>query len=198
MGNITSSNAFAASANNSTGLSNSDPQNSNVFNTDFTSLDWSAMPNISEVPNRPRVHPVAMQGLLPTQSEMSSYGQSDLSDTGPSDRPTPSSSTPSDGRGNLQPGQGGMAHSGRSSFETSPASSNQQSIPNMENRSTNGFYSGYPNLRSPGTSLEMFNMAEGNPGEWEMPGQGLTPIGEGVFRELMGMGPMDMTWEAPR
>ncbi len=32
-------------------------------------------------------------------------------------------------------------------------------------------------------------------GGWEMSGQGLTPIGEGVFRELMGMGPMDLGWD---
>jgi hypothetical protein len=33
-------------------------------------------------------------------------------------------------------------------------------------------------------------------GGWDM-SQGLTPIGEGVFRELMGIAPMDMGWENP-
>jgi hypothetical protein len=34
---------------------------------------------------------------------------------------------------------------------------------------------------------------------WEITGQGLTPVGEGVFREFMGMGPgmgpMDIGWD---
>jgi len=119
-----------------------------------------------------------------------------------SDRPTPNSSTNS----SLQPGQRlqGQTHSGRSSFDASPVSSHQaHSDPN---RATNAFFSHAPDFSSvggtgmtPGSSISMPDTPGARdftvPSGWEISGQGLTPVGEGLFQQLMGMGPMDMSWD---
>jgi hypothetical protein len=134
-------------------------------------------------------------------SESSTTGDTSLSpDTGnsASNRPTPNASTPSDTRPSLQPGQ----NSGRTSYETSPASSNQR-LPATDGRSMSSFFStqpDYSNITATGlTPDNTFTMPE-TPGRsfdvpsgWEMSNQttGLTPVGEGVFRTLMGLGPMD-------
>lgn len=150
------------------------------------------------------------------------FAQSDIDmdlssgDAGPSDRPTPSSTTASDTRSNLVPGRSASGHSGRSSFETSPVASHQQNISEVRTQSQSvsaTFYTssgmgaeyisalgqGHAHTGlTPGASYSMpetpgraeYNSAGG----WEM-SQGLTPIGEGVFRELMGISPMDMGWE---
>lgn len=170
------------------------------------------------------VHPAGMQGVLQGlsqentgllfdntasgHSQMSSFGQSsssnnvdlDLSsDQNHSDRPTPSSSTAS----SLQPGQNqqGRPHSGRSSFDASPASSHQPGDPT---RAANAFFNHTPDFANvgptgmtPGSTFSLpatprdFTVSNG----WEMSNQGLTPVGEGVFQQLMGMGPMDMAWD---
>lgn len=122
-----------------------------------------------------------------------------------SNRPTPSASTPSDTRPSLQPGQ----TSGGKSYETSPASSNQR-LPTADGRALGSFFSTQPDYSNiPSTGLtpdNTFTMPE-TPGRsfdvpsgWEMSNQttGLTPVGEGVFRTLMGLGPMDpmdIGWE---
>jgi hypothetical protein len=174
------------------------------------------------------VHPSGMQGILPGQGpgipyervlnihgHMSGYGRSEssnnidmeFSEQGQSDRPTPTSTTPSDGRTSLQPGhaQGGHSQSGNSSFETSPVASHQQ---NPSTRLHNSFFTAGSDIdfsNGTGTGLtpgnNQFTMPEtpggrdfNVPGGWEM-GQVLTPVGEGVFRELMGLGPMDMGWD---
>lgn len=184
-------------------------------NQDFESMPW--LSNESNIPLRSlsNVHPVAMQGLLSPQGSNSpfelpntrGYGRSeagtvemDLSDQSHSDRPTPNSSTSSDVRSNNH--HSGQA--GGSSFETSPASSHQN-----DNRATSFFNhtSDFSNAVG-GTGLtpnssSAFTLpptpGRGNeftvPNGWELSNQGLTPIGEGVLRELMGMGPMDMGWD---
>ena len=125
-----------------------------------------------------------------------------------SDRPTPNSTTPSEPRTNLQPGQ----TSGGTSYETSPASSHNARVPQpTETRSMSSFFSTQPDysgISATGMTPDnnAFTMPE-TPGRdfqvppgWEMSGQttGLTPVGEGVFRQLMGLGPMDpmdLGWE---
>ncbi|KAF4636952.1 hypothetical protein G7Y89_g1138 [Cudoniella acicularis] len=124
-----------------------------------------------------------------------------------SNRPTPSSTTPSDSRSNLQSGQN---NSGGTSYETSPASSNNNRNPVGEHRIMGSFFPSNPDYSTiPTTGLtpdNTFTMPE-TPGRsfdvpagWEMSNQttGLTPVGEGVFRQLMGLGsmdPMDIGWE---
>jgi hypothetical protein len=140
----------------------------------------------------------------------SGYGNSENSttaDTGlspdtansTSSRPTPNASTPSDTRPSLKPGQ----TSGRASYETSPATSKQR-LPTTDGRPMSSFFStqpDYSNIVPTGlTPDNTFTMPE-TPGRsfdvpsgWEMNNQqttGLTPVGEGVFRTLMGLGPMD-------
>jgi len=148
--------------------------------------------------------------------DLHSYGNSDSSngaDTGlspdttqsSSNRPTPNASTPSDSRPNLKQGQ---SNSGAVSYETSPASSHQNRPP-ADSRSMSSFFStqpDYSNIPSTGMTPD-FSMPE-TPGRgfevphgWEMsnqPTSGLTPVGEGVFRQLLGLGPMDamdIAWE---
>jgi len=125
-----------------------------------------------------------------------------------SNRPTPNSTTPSESRANLQPG---TTNSGGTSYETSPASSgNARLPPSADGRSMSAFFnteSDYTNIPSTGlTPGGEFSMPE-TPGRgfdvpsgWEMSNQtnSLTPVGEGVLRQLMGLGPldpMDMGWE---
>jgi len=125
-----------------------------------------------------------------------------------SNRPTPNSTTPSEPRPNLQAGQNS---SGVTSYETSPASAHQARVPTTDGRAFGSFFSSQPDYSSiPATGLtpeNTFSMPE-TPGRdistpsWEMGGQtsGLTPIGDGVFRHLYGLGPMgdlpmDLGWE---
>jgi hypothetical protein len=118
-----------------------------------------------------------------------------------SNRPTPNASTPSDTRSILQNGQ---ATSGATSFSTSP-DSQQSRVPTTDGRAMSSFFSTQPDYTNiiPGTGMtpgNEFSMPE-TPGRgfdvpsgWEMSNQnttGLTPVGEGVFRQLMGMGGMD-------
>ncbi|KAG9238615.1 fungal-specific transcription factor domain-containing protein [Amylocarpus encephaloides] len=129
-------------------------------------------------------------------SESSNNGGDALSpDTAnSSSRPTPSSTAPSDSRSNLQ---GKQANSANVSHETSPAASN-----NASNSLMGAFFPGQPdyaNVSSSGLSPGN-NFLPETPGRqfdvpgWEMSNTqttGLTPVGEGVFRQLMGLGPMD-------
>jgi len=124
-----------------------------------------------------------------------------------SNRPTPNSSTPSESRPAMQAAQN---NSGGTSYETSPASSHQSRIPATDGRSLGSFFQTQPDysgITATGLTPEnAFSMPE-TPGRdfpvpqgWEMSQQttGLTPVGEGVFRQLMGLGPMDpmdLGWE---
>lgn len=141
------------------------------------------------------------------QRHFTSEMEMDLSsgDAALSDRPTPSSTAPSDGHRptNLAPAKG----SGHSSFETSPVASHNTGIPGQhQNGAAQGFYQqqggegyipalqnqggiGYTMAGSPGRGAEFAGA------QWEM-ASALTPIGEGMLRELMSIGPMDMgPWE---
>lgn len=144
-------------------------------------------------------------------SESSNANDSGLSpNTGNSgsDRPTPNSTTPSESRANIKPGQ----TSGGASYETSPASSHNARVPAATDTPLmSAFYAtqpDYSNVSSTGMTPDnnAFTMPE-TPGRefqvppgWEMSGQttGLTPVGQGVFNQLMGlspMDPMDLGWE---
>jgi hypothetical protein len=128
-----------------------------------------------------------------------------LSPDSNSNRLTPNSTTSSESRVNPQ-----SAHnnSGITSYETSPASSSQ---PRTESRMMSAFFSGQPDYNDiPSTGMtpdsNAYHMPEtpgrdfSIPAGWEMGQQntGMTPVGEGVFRQLMGLGPldpMDLGWE---
>lgn len=117
--------------------------------------------------------------------ENNKNGEAGLSPDTSSNRPTPTSSTPSDSRSNLQ---ARSANSRPNSHETSPAAPHNTLLPNGDGRSIpSGFYSTgmTPDAQQFGMQTESQN--------WEMNNQtsGLTPVGEGVFRQLMGLGPMD-------
>lgn len=124
-----------------------------------------------------------------------------------SNRPTPNSSTTSDSRPSLQPGHG----SGSASFETSPAASGGARLPATDGRSMSSFFANQPDYSgisstgmTPDSNAFVLPETPGRgfdvPAGWEMSQQstGLTPVGEGVFRQLMGLGPMDpmdIGWE---
>lgn len=111
-------------------------------------------------------------------------------DGGQSNGPTPNSSNGgSDPRTHLNPGQ---LNSGHNSFQASPISPHQNLInPSSLDGSTQGFF-------ADPSSFTMPNMGDQSgafalPSGWgDIPGQtGVTPVGEGVLRALMNMGPMD-------
>ncbi|KAH8735470.1 fungal-specific transcription factor domain-containing protein [Ilyonectria robusta] len=110
-----------------------------------------------------------------------------------SSRPTPNSSTGgSDQRVHLAPGQ--MGGSGHNSFQASPISPNQTLMnPGSLDGSTQGFFTADANGFTMQTTMSdqqgSFVLPEG----WgDIQGQtGVTPVGEGVLRALMNMGPMD-------
>lgn len=117
-----------------------------------------------------------------------------------STRPTPNASTPSDSRSTKQHG-----HSEQTSYETSPTATGlPKHLPGSDTR-TIPFFANQPDYNS-GPSAT--GMALGNglglpdpsgrdfdvPCAWDMGNQattGLTPIGEGVFKHLLDLGPMD-------
>lgn len=154
-------------------------------------------------------------GYVNSESSNNDPGLSPNTGNSSSDRPTPNSTTPSESRAtNLKPGQ----TSSGTSYETSPASSHSHNAvrapapPAPDSRSMSAFFStqlDYSSVSATGMTPENsnpFTMPE-TPGRdfqvppgWEMSGQttGLTPVGEGVFRQLMGLGPMDpmdLGWE---
>ncbi|EPE31562.1 Zn2/Cys6 DNA-binding protein [Glarea lozoyensis ATCC 20868] len=123
-----------------------------------------------------------------------------------SNRPTPSSTTPSDSRPNLQSNR---AKSANGSHETSPLP-HPSSDPNRHTP-MNHFFPGqadFSNISGTGMTPEnTYNVPETPGRQFDVPGwenishnqtTGLTPVGEGVFRQLMGLGPMDpmdIGWE---
>lgn len=108
-----------------------------------------------------------------------------------SNRPTPNSSNgQSDQRTHLNPGQ---LNSGPNSFQASPISPNQTLLnPGSLDGSTQGFFAD-PSAFTMPTSLADQQGAFALPTGWgDMQGQtGVAPVGEGVLRALMNMGPMD-------
>ena len=193
-------------------------------------LNWLPLSNNQTETQGQEVHRT-LQGLVLGSVSRSSYGgavdssstgygnsgssngaESGLSpDTGhsSSNRPTPNSTTPSETRANVQAGQNS---SRGTSYETSPASAHQARVPTTDGRAFGSFFSSQPDYSSiPATGLtpeNTFSIPE-TPGRdlstpgWDISGQttGLTPIGDGVFRHLYGLGPMgdlpmDLGWEA--
>lgn len=111
-------------------------------------------------------------------------------DGGQSNRPTPNSSSGSDQRMHLNPGQ---LNSGQNSFQASPISPNQTLMnPGSLDGSTQDFFAD-PSAFTMPTSLTDQSGAFALPNGWgDIQGQtGVTPVGEGVLRALMNMGPMD-------
>jgi hypothetical protein len=127
-----------------------------------------------------------------------------------SNRPTPSASTPSSTThsNNLHPGSHNK--SSNPSYQTSPVSSAPAHLPTTDGRSMSSFFSTQPDYNNisasgltpsgltpdysksneytlPETPGRGFDVPPG----WEMSQQttGLTPVGDGVFRTLMGLGP---------
>ncbi|KAJ5047349.1 uncharacterized protein L3040_003176 [Drepanopeziza brunnea f. sp. 'multigermtubi'] len=124
-----------------------------------------------------------------------------------SNRPTPIASTPSDSLSNLQPGQ-----SDSTSYETSAAATHlSKHLPGSDTRTMQGFSPNqqvYNGIAATGMTPDGTFGMTATPrrgfdlqSSWEMSSQpitGLTPVGEGVFRQLLGLGPMDamdLGWE---
>ncbi|RAL65228.1 hypothetical protein DID88_001334 [Monilinia fructigena] len=120
-----------------------------------------------------------------------------------SNHPTPNSTTPSDSHSsNIQHGQNNTSNR---SYETSPApNSNREPHRIMDEYfHTRPSYSSIPADTAPVTNTysmpEMPGRSYTSPGSWgQSANTGLTPVGEGVFRHMMGLGPamdpMDI-WE---
>lgn len=113
-----------------------------------------------------------------------------------SNHPTPNSITPSDSRSSNSQHSQGSTNNG--SYETSPAP-NANGKPH---RIMDDFFANRPDYNNipPGTAMtpNAFSMPETpgrtytTPGSWgQQANTGLTPVGEGVFRHMMGLGPMD-------
>jgi hypothetical protein len=178
-----------------------------VFNAER--LDWLPLPDIHTVNSGSPTMALnnnSTYGRL-VDSGSSAYmnsGSSNGGDTGlspdtgnsSSNRPTPNSTSPSETRA-------GHKGSAGSSYQTSPEMLHGTQPPNKETgQDRRGISTGL-------TPDNTFSMAE-TPGRefapsgWETSGQnttGFTPIGEGVFRQLYGLGPldpmpMDLGWEA--
>lgn len=147
---------------------------------------------------------------------VNSEGRNTSTDSGPSPdtipsasrRPTPNSSTPSDTRSNHHTGQAN--NSVNHSYETSPEMPNEHGPLKNDCRPLSGFFPGnsdYSNIPSTGLTPDNTYVIPETPGRdfgvpsvWELSGQttGLTNVGEGVFRHIMGLGSldaMDIGWE---
>jgi hypothetical protein len=115
--------------------------------------------------------------------------------------PTPNSSTggAQEGRPHLTPGQ--MGESGRNSFQASPISPHQ-SIMHQGNMDASGQpFFGDPNNFAMSTAMTDQQGDFSMTGGWgDMHAQNTMPVGDGVLRALMSMGPMDAmdlsSWEA--
>jgi hypothetical protein len=188
----------------------------------------------TNLPNRERIITspyLPDNGLLPhsfpaygAPADLDSGSANDLSGAGtspdgPSNRPTPNSSTtgtsdPQQRTNNLTSGSGGPCHltsgSGRNSFETSPVCPHQNvggmsgTTPSDVERNVNADFFGDPPFGIPAavppgmTPDQRFRMPTAggdtpSAATWaDMAGQqGMTPVAEGVFRSIMAMGSMD-------
>lgn len=127
-----------------------------------------------------------------------------------SNRPTPNSTTPSDTQ-HTRSSNGLNPHNQTSSYSTSPSSTTyqQQHHQQQQRAAASGLFSNPVDfstlpanigLTPEGMSSSGVNV-NGNyglpetpdrgfevPNGWEMSGSGMTPVGEGVFRHLMGLG----------
>ncbi|PQE11195.1 fungal specific transcription factor protein [Rutstroemia sp. NJR-2017a BVV2] len=131
----------------------------------------------------------------------STGGDSGLSpNAGPSNQPTPNSSTASDPRPSNLPHNHKSANT--RSFEVSSGSHTASQVRSMAAWfNSEPDYNNIPPTGISGMTPGPFNVPEtpgrsfASPGGWSMNGQqqstGLTPVGEGVFRHMMDLGPMD-------
>ena len=158
--------------------------------------------------SNPAIHPILSTSSGFGQSENGESNDTGTSPDGLSNRPTPNSSTASDPRQTLGPGR--LGGSGRNSFEASPAPSHRnlagQSQQSDMERNVSAFFNDPANGFSMGPGMTPLLTTETPGGDfavpqgWEMPGQpGMTPVAEGVLRNLMQMGTMegmDLGWDA--
>ncbi|XXG98707.1 hypothetical protein Hte_005036 [Hypoxylon texense] len=168
---------------------------------DFGGQGWQQIParersSGPEACGQDAIPPMLYSGYVENQ-------ETDLSGTsntdGPSNRPTPNSSSGSDNRQSTS-GPGQMANSsGRASFDTSPIGSHQNSGHQSEMDAATAFF------QMGGGSTGM--TPEQSFGTGETPGSGftfpngfagqtgMTPVAEGVLQQLMGDIPMDLRWD---
>jgi hypothetical protein len=200
----TNSQSEPASATRSTGMGNGGSDWTNTAAPHQGSDVHKTMQGLAlgDINNNPFISEGSGTGTGYVNSEASASVDTGLSPDAQSNssRPTPNSSTGSDSRSNLQPGQ---SASGTTSYETSPAASGPR-VPTTDGRLMGSFFANQPDYSSipssgmtpdnsafalPETPGRVFDVPPG----WEMSQQttGLTPVGEGVFRQLMGLGPMD-------
>lgn len=157
---------------------------------------------IGSIPQRPTTYGDGTSYGTGGSSNDADTGLSPATTNSNSNRPTPNASTPSD---SLPKSNNSQNKSGGTSYETSPEASISQQLPATDGRAFSSFFSGQPDYTNtmPATGLtpdNSFNMPD-TPGRgfdvpngWDLPNQittGLTPVGEGVFRQLLGLGPMD-------
>lgn len=168
---------------------------------DFGGQGWQQMPT-RERSSGPEA---CSQGVIPPMlySGYVEGQETDLSGTsntdGPSNRPTPNSSSGSDNRQSTS-GAGQMANSsGRASFDTSPIGSHQNSGHQSEMDAATAFFqmgggsTGMTPEQSFGTGEtpgSAFTFSNGFTGQ-----TGMTPVAEGVLQQLMGDIPMDLRWD---
>ncbi|KAK2626795.1 hypothetical protein QTJ16_003970 [Diplocarpon rosae] len=118
-----------------------------------------------------------------------------------SNRPTPNASAALDSRSNLQPGNSGSGHA---SYEISSTAILPERLSGTDSRTVQAFvadkpeYSNIPTTASTPNNAFVISETPGHnfdlPAGWEMnnqPATGLTVDGEGLFRQLLGLGAMD-------
>lgn len=165
-------------------------------------LTGLSLGNLATNPYPPNQDGSGTGGYMNSETSQSmDTGHSPSTTQSSSNRPTPNSSTDSEPRQN-KPGQQSTRNG---SFEISPTDTGSRG-PVADTRAMSSFFQGQPDYTdisatgmTPDNGNGVFAMPE-TPGRgfdvppgWEMSGQttGLTPVGEGVFRQLMGLSPMD-------
>ncbi|KAI1467436.1 uncharacterized protein F4812DRAFT_396529 [Daldinia caldariorum] len=143
----------------------------------------------------PNLFPGFVEGTGSDSNDMSASSNTD----GPSNRPTPNSSSASDNRQSMA-GPGQMANSsGRTSFDTSPIMSHQSLGPQAEiDATTAAFFQ-----MGGGTGMtpdQTFGTAESSGHGFTLPdnwaGQNdMTPVAEGVFQHLLDVR-MELGWDS--
>lgn len=175
---------------------NQTPMNRGRRSDDFTGQGWQQLPTRerSSGPdncNQGIIPPMLYSGYVENrEGEVSTSSATD----GPSNRPTPNSSSGSDNR---QSGHMGNSNS-RTSFDTSPIRSHQSLGSQAEIDAAAAFFqmsggSGitpeqYGSGETPGNDFTVSN-------GWTRQ-TGMTPVAEGMLQQLMGDMPMDLRWDS--
>ncbi|KAI1776692.1 hypothetical protein F4818DRAFT_440092 [Hypoxylon cercidicola] len=169
---------------------------------DFGGQGWQQLPT-RERSSGPEA---CSQGMIPSMlySGYVEGQETDMSGTsntdGPSNRPTPNSSSGSDNRQNTS-GTGQVANSsGRASFDTSPIGSRQNLRHQAEMDAATAFFQ-MGGGRTGMTPEQSFGTGETPGSGFTFPngftGQtGMTPVAEGVLQQLMGDITMDLRWDS--